>query len=99
MVGGHELEDRRPPAACRGRVVEGVVARGVLDEAGLTSRVDFAVTSARAGVRKPHPLIFRRALDLAGVGPAEAMFVGDSWEADVGGARSAGIGASRKACS
>ena len=36
----------------------------VLDEAGLTSLVDFAVTSARAGVRKPHPLIFRRALPL-----------------------------------
>jgi putative hydrolase of the HAD superfamily len=63
----------------------------VLDEAGLTPLVDFAVTSARAGVRKPHPLIFRRALDLAGVTPAEAVFVGDSWEADVGGARSAGI--------
>jgi len=65
----------------------------VLDESGLTSLVDFAVTSARAGVRKPHPLIFRRVLDLAGVGPAEAVFVGDSWEADVGGARSAGIAA------
>jgi putative hydrolase of the HAD superfamily len=63
----------------------------VLDEAGLTPLVDFAVTSARAGVRKPHPLIFRRALDLAGVGPGEALFVGDSWDADVGGARSAGI--------
>jgi putative hydrolase of the HAD superfamily len=63
----------------------------VMDEAGLTSLVDFAVTSARAGVRKPHPLIFRNALDLAGVDPGEALFVGDSWIADVEGARSAGI--------
>jgi putative hydrolase of the HAD superfamily len=63
----------------------------VLDEAGLTPLMDFAVTSARAGVRKPHPLIFERALELAGVGPGEALFVGDSWIADVEGARSAGI--------
>jgi putative hydrolase of the HAD superfamily len=63
----------------------------VMDEAGLTSLVDFAVTSARAGVRKPHPMIFRHALDLAGVGAEEALFVGDSWIADVEGARGAGI--------
>jgi len=63
----------------------------VLDEAGLTQLVDMAVTSARAGVRKPHPLIFHSALQLAGVGPGEALLVGDSWEADVEGARLAGI--------
>jgi putative hydrolase of the HAD superfamily len=62
-----------------------------LDEAGLTSLVDFAVTSARAGVRKPHPLIFHSALELAGVEPADALFVGDSWQADIEGARAAGI--------
>src|SRR2546423_921053 len=75
----------------------GTLARGVSRgplAAELFARrgwVSFAVVSAGAGLRKPHPLIFRRALDLAGVGPAEAVFVGDSWEADVGGARSAGI--------
>ena len=43
----------------------------------------------RLGVETPEHVEVH--FDLAGVGPAEAMFVGDSWEADVGGARSAGI--------
>ena len=63
----------------------------VMDEACLTDFFDFQVTSAKAGVRKPHPLIFDRALELAGVGPEEALFVGDSWVADIGGATAAGI--------
>ncbi|MBB5159530.1 HAD family hydrolase [Saccharopolyspora phatthalungensis] len=63
----------------------------VIDQVGLTDLVDVAVTSARAGARKPHSLIFHRTLQLCGLQPAEALFVGDSWQADVIGPLAAGI--------
>jgi putative hydrolase of the HAD superfamily len=58
---------------------------------GLTARLDVIVTSADAGVSKPDPGIFREALRRAGVGPAEAVFVGDQYQIDIVGARGAGI--------
>jgi putative hydrolase of the HAD superfamily len=62
-----------------------------IDQAGLTGLIDIAVTSARAGARKPHPLIFHRTLAECGLQPREALFVGDSWQADVEGALAVGI--------
>jgi putative hydrolase of the HAD superfamily len=58
---------------------------------GLLELVDGVVTSADVGAAKPDPAVFRRALELAGVGSGEAVHVGDSVEADVEGARAAGI--------
>jgi REG-2-like HAD superfamily hydrolase len=49
------------------------------------------VASGPFGRAKPHPSIFRRALDLAGVAPSEAVHVGDSPREDIEGARSAGL--------
>jgi putative hydrolase of the HAD superfamily len=63
----------------------------VLERLGLASRVDGVVTSAGAGARKPSPVIFRAALCLAGTTAEHATHVGDSLEADVEGARAAGI--------
>lgn len=63
----------------------------VIAEVGLTGLVDVVVTSARAGARKPHPLIFHQTLEQCGLQPAEAMFVGDLWEPDVLGPLSVGI--------
>jgi putative hydrolase of the HAD superfamily len=62
---------------------------GALSDAGL--RVDAVVDSATAGVAKPDPEIFRRALRLLGVAPAESLHVGDSEQTDGAGARAAGI--------
>jgi HAD superfamily hydrolase (TIGR01549 family) len=58
---------------------------------GLEDAVDHLVASAEAGVAKPDPRIFEIALDRAGVGPGEAVMIGDSWSSDVVGARRAGI--------
>lgn len=58
---------------------------------GLARRMDFLLASALAGVEKPDPRIFRLALATAGVSPGEAIHVGDDYEADVLGARAAGI--------
>ena len=58
---------------------------------GLTDHVDFVVTSQDAGANKPHPPIFLEALARAGTEAAEALLVGDSLNADIGGARGVGI--------
>jgi putative hydrolase of the HAD superfamily len=62
-----------------------------LGPAGLLELVDAVVTSAEVGVAKPDPLVFRRALAVAGVGPEAAVHVGDSPDNDVAGARAAGV--------
>jgi putative hydrolase of the HAD superfamily len=62
-----------------------------IDQAGLTDAVDLAVTSARAGARKPHPRIFDHTLDRCGLAPGEALFVGDTWVPDVEGPLAAGM--------
>jgi putative hydrolase of the HAD superfamily len=65
----------------------------VLERTGLRRLVDAVVTSAEFGAAKPDPAIFRRALELAGATPAEAVHAGDDVEADVAGAQAAGIAA------
>jgi putative hydrolase of the HAD superfamily len=49
------------------------------------------VDSVRAGLSKPDPRIFMRALDELGVAPADATFVGDSAARDMAGARALGM--------
>ncbi|MCD6291510.1 MAG: HAD-IA family hydrolase [Anaerolineae bacterium] len=60
---------------------------------GLDQYVDFIVASARVGAEKPHPAIFRAALDQAQAPPERITHVGDNPEADVRGARQIGIAA------
>jgi putative hydrolase of the HAD superfamily len=64
----------------------------VLERTELRPLVDAVVTSAEFGAAKPDPAIFARALELAGgVAAADAVHAGDDLDADVGGARAAGI--------
>jgi putative hydrolase of the HAD superfamily len=62
-----------------------------LAETGLAELVDGAVASAEIGAAKPEPAIFARGLELAGAAAGEAWHVGDSIDADVAGARAAGL--------
>jgi putative hydrolase of the HAD superfamily len=64
-----------------------------LQELALADMVDSAVTSARAGARKPHPRIYAHACAELGVSPADVLFVGDSWGPDVVGPTEAGMAA------
>jgi putative hydrolase of the HAD superfamily len=57
----------------------------------LASHFEILSISARVGYQKPHPAIFEHALELLGVGAEAAIHVGDDPEADVLGARRAGI--------
>jgi FMN phosphatase YigB (HAD superfamily) len=92
------------PAAAR--VLEGLRADGLrtvavsnwdvslpdaLAEVGLADLLDGVVSSAEVGAAKPDPRPFRRALEIAGAEPGEAVHVGDREEEDVAGARAAGI--------
>jgi putative hydrolase of the HAD superfamily len=63
----------------------------VLERTRLRALVDAVVTSAEFGAAKPEPAIFAHALELAGARPDEAVHAGDDVEADVHGARAAGI--------
>jgi putative hydrolase of the HAD superfamily len=62
-----------------------------LQETGLADLVDGAIASAEIGSAKPDGAIFAAALRLAGTTPDETWHVGDTPEADVEGARAAGI--------
>ena len=52
---------------------------------------DCVIMSAAAGFEKPHPGIFRQALDALGVEPGRAVHIGDRLEEDYTGARTAGL--------
>ena len=57
----------------------------------LHSRAQAILISGDAGVAKPDPAIFYHALDKLGVSPENAWHVGDSLQADIAGAKAAGL--------
>jgi putative hydrolase of the HAD superfamily len=63
----------------------------LVDKAGIRPYLDFAISSAACGIRKPNPRIFELALRRAHIEHSEAAMVGDSLGADILGARNAGI--------
>lgn len=67
------------------------VQRAKIDLLGIRDLVDFVLISEEFGEAKPNRAIFEAALERAGVGPEEAVFIGDSAEHDMAGARNAGI--------
>jgi HAD superfamily hydrolase (TIGR01549 family) len=67
------------------------VQRAKLDLLDLWRAIDFAVISGELGIEKPDPRIFAEALRLGGRDAAEAVYIGDSPEFDIEGARSAAI--------
>jgi putative hydrolase of the HAD superfamily len=62
-----------------------------LERAGIGELVDGSVSSAVVGESKPAPAVFEAGLRVAGCDAAEALFVGDSVDNDVLGARAAGL--------
>jgi putative hydrolase of the HAD superfamily len=74
-------------------VTNGTVAQQErkLRHTGLDREVAGWVVSEGAGLRKPDPAIFRLAAVRAGHSLDGAMMIGDSAQADIGGARGAGL--------
>ena len=58
---------------------------------GLAGYFQAILDSAIVGIQKPHPGIFKLGLQRAGVEGSEAIFVGDTYATDVGGAQLAGL--------
>ncbi len=58
---------------------------------GFGDVIDGVASSHSVGWRKPHPAMFERALEIAGVRPDEAFMVGDRLGADVWGAQQVGL--------
>lgn len=65
----------------------------LLGEAGITPLLDAIVDSTIVGVVKPDPRIFAIALERVGCAAERALFVGDSLDKDIAGARAAGLSA------
>jgi putative hydrolase of the HAD superfamily len=62
-----------------------------LQRFGLLEYLPVRVYSSAMGVVKPHPAIYRAALDQLDVAPAEAVFVGDKLAVDVAGPQKIGM--------
>jgi putative hydrolase of the HAD superfamily len=58
---------------------------------GLDSYFDFSIYSSEFPFRKPHPSIFKLALERLDLPPEEILFVGDNLTADVGGSLGVGM--------
>jgi len=63
----------------------------LLAELGVAPLFDAIVLASDAGAAKPDPAIFRLALARVGVPACDSLFVGDSSERDVAGARALGM--------
>jgi len=62
-----------------------------LGRVGLAAYFQTILDSAVVGVEKPHAAIFSMALQSAKLAAAEALFIGDTYATDIGGARRAGL--------
>jgi HAD superfamily hydrolase (TIGR01509 family) len=60
-------------------------------EIGWSDRFPVIADSGRLGIEKPDPRIFQWTLDRLAAAPEATVHVGDSWAADVVGARAAGL--------
>ena len=65
--------------------------RRIMELLGLAPLLDFVIDSGEVGVEKPDPRIFALALERAGLGASDAVYVGDLYSIDVIGARAAGL--------
>jgi putative hydrolase of the HAD superfamily len=63
----------------------------ILASLGIERYLDFTLASGATGLAKPDPALFRLAATRVGVDPGDALMVGDSYRADVLGARAAGM--------
>lgn len=62
-----------------------------LSESGLSDLFDTVVISGDVGYVKPHPKPFETALSCLKLQPADCLFVGDNWLADIQGAKRMGM--------
>jgi len=69
----------------------GQAIRRSLRKIGIYEFLDPIVVSGEVGYVKPHPTCFAPAITALGLPPGDILFVGDRWDADMIGARDAGM--------
>lgn len=62
-----------------------------LMNSGITSYFNTVTTSEEVGLKKPNPVIFKKALEKAMAEAPESLMVGDTFEADILGAEAVGM--------
>lgn len=67
------------------------VQNAKLVNSGIKKYFDKIITSEVVGAKKPNPKVFEYALKLANAQKRESIMIGDSWEADVMGAKKFGM--------
>lgn len=68
---------------------EGKLAE-LLQEVGIADAFEAIIDSGKIGMEKPHRAIFDHTLATLGVTGGDPIHIGDSWNADIAGARDAG---------
>jgi HAD superfamily hydrolase (TIGR01662 family) len=63
----------------------------LVNRSGLQPYFEQIITSAAVGIRKPHPRIFRVAMDSFHANPFQVLMIGDTLGADILGAFNAGL--------
>ncbi len=81
----------RVPIALVSNYPSGDAIRRSLDKLGIASLFRAVIVSGDIGYVKPHPSMFRAAIEAIGTPPSRTLFVGDRWDADLCGARDAGL--------
>lgn len=67
------------------------VLHRILDARGIGQHLEFTISSAEFGIRKPDPRIYEEALRVLGLPGPAVFFVGDRVDADVEGPAAAGM--------
>ncbi len=62
-----------------------------LERSNIKAYFDTVTTSEAAGVKKPHPHIFEMALQTGNTSATQSMMIGDTYEADILGAKRLGM--------
>ncbi len=62
-----------------------------LQKSEISHFFDKVITSESVGVKKPNPIIFNHALEVANAEPKKSMMIGDNLEADIEGAQQIGM--------
>lgn len=70
-----------------------VAQRGKIETLGLEDEFDAVVVTGSLEAGKPDPRAFEAVLDEIGVSPEEAVYIGDDVDADIHGAKRAGLAA------
>jgi len=79
--------------ALKNRYILGVMSNGnsYPEKIGLEDHFSFIILAQEVGIEKPEPEIFHLAAEKAGCLPEELLYVGDSQESDIVGAKKAGV--------